>query len=252
MPRLERSPLPPPERIELASGYREAALALARETSHEGQLGIEPAALTLTSKYEELCLIARVTPVDHRIVAAAHEGAASEPVRGVLECACRVITGLPILEATEHGALRVGLALRQRDAPPPRAGVVLPEHAGLALSTLSELLAQLLQAYRDETGYADRDSDYWPAPSAAWAALDDRARLEAVNAVLALLWPSRELCATSVGQVTRISLSVAPELTIHERRRALLVAESELRRRLEPTLVVECETLRDLSPLRRL
>jgi hypothetical protein len=239
-------------RGELASAYRERALELARDVRHAGAIDSHGSGLRLRAEHDGWRLDALVARADGMIEKLAHHGAATDFGRGVLECACRALTGVTVTEAAEHGALRVELALSAPGAAPPVAGVVMPEHAGSAVVRLGRLLGLLAATYRAETGSADVENRFWPGPSARWVALDDAARLAAVNAVLAELFPDRSVVALSVEELVRVALDVAPSVERDGRPALLLRAEAELRRRIDPALCVERRARRDLNRIRRL
>jgi hypothetical protein len=242
---------------ELHGSYQQRALALAEDPAHEGSIDPDSAALLHEVEVDGARLCVAVDPASHVIVRAAHSGALSTLTRGTLEGLCAELAGLPILEAAEHGASRLETSLRDPSETRCVAGVVMPEHVGRAMVTVSRLLAQLLEAHRARTGFADIDSRVWREPAEAWHALDDRGRLEAARAGIAELAPSLDLrpdqvFVSSVAEPARVRLELSAEIAPGRRGPLLLRLEEGLRQRLDGAVVVECEARADLSKIRRL
>jgi hypothetical protein len=76
------------------------------------------------------------------ILEARHDGASGE-AEALLEAFCRLIPGMPLSEAREHGPLRLEYALRDPALPPPVPGLVTPENADPAFQELIRLARAL-------------------------------------------------------------------------------------------------------------
>lgn len=170
---------------------------------------------------------------------------------------CRIVCGLPLLEACYHGAIR--LEHRLRPAPSARAlpGIVLPRAAHPRFALAETLLRAALEQYRALTGYRETSSHYDDRPARSWldASSDERqARLESA---LAAALPSLGLAPGDVS-VAGVRHDVRVELAFGEAWRRFdqpqLVRELEaaLRERVDARLEVYVEELRDKNKLRRL
>lgn len=256
-PRAARARPPEPSRVApLREPLHPSYLARARERA--------PSRRETPGPEDDAALEARVHGLrlriwvddEGRLVRARHDGEVSDVARAI-DLWCELVEGLPIEEACEHGAHRLMEALRDPDAPPPVPGVVTPRNASPIFAALLEAGRELLRAHADRTGAMPPDSTHHPAPSPAWAAMGDDARLAAIREALgaaceeAELDPS-EVEAAGVRDVIKVRLDFADSVPIAQRRRALLRLEAALQRLVEPTLVVEREARRDLNVLRRL
>lgn len=170
---------------------------------------------------------------------------------------CRVVCGLPLLEACYHGAIR--LEHRLRPTPSARAvtGIALPRAVHPRFALVESLLGAALAQYRSLTGFNEISSRYDARPARAWleaSAAERQARLERA---LCEVLPGFGLAESDV-RVASIRYDVRVELAFSEawRRfdqpRLVRDLEAELRERVDARLEIYVEELRDKNKLRRL
>src|SRR6185369_5242490 len=97
-----------------------------------------PGLVRACAEIDGLVLESAVDPTDHSIQSMAAGGARAEVARALLAVVARLCHGLPILEAADHGAIRLEYLLRG-DAPRPSAGIVIPETVDPAFRFVSEI-----------------------------------------------------------------------------------------------------------------
>jgi hypothetical protein len=242
---------------ELPAQYRAAVERLAAAApTHEGTLDEAPGTVLANATHDAVTLAARIDPATHVVREARHGGGRGEG-RTLLDGLCAGIEGKPILEAAYHGVVRLESALRDPGAARPVAGVVTPESGAPAFRPLVALLRALLADYRRRTGFAERDSRWEPEPTPAWRALTHGERLERLQrtldeAAVELGLAAGELRCLRLEKNVRVTVELPVTLPPAHKAKLLMALEGVLKRRLEPTLHLYQEELRDRHKLRRL
>ncbi len=176
----------------------------------------------------------------------------------LLEALADLCEGLPIYEAADHGAIRLEARLRG-DKPAPVSGIVLPENSDPMFGLVQRLLRGALSAFQ-------QIADHQPAASHAgfieplsplWLSLSQEEQLRAVNAALAaalcaLGRDPQALCAIHIEHETRAVVQVAPELPTKQLPALLMRLETEVRKRVEPTIELLLAEVQDNNKVRRL
>jgi hypothetical protein len=168
-----------------AAAYRPALERAAAAPAHRGRpLAVSSGQVLVRASSASAELRIAVDPSTHRLEATSFE--ARDPLAiGLLESLCRAVSGLPLLEAAEHGTLRLEQLLRGA-APRPVAGIVLPEAVHPLFRWARDLLVQALADYRRQTGFAEVHSRHDQRPGEAWQRASDAERRT---------WLARELAA---------------------------------------------------------
>lgn len=143
--------------------YRKA-LEAAGSLSHGQALTSRTDAVHVQATHGGIHLEAHVDAATHRILQAAHGGGVGLEA-ALMDRLCGVLEGLPLQEASDHGALHLEQALRDPSLPAPTQGLLIPERVEPLFGTVVRLLRMLLKAYRDHTGYADTRNGFSPKPS---------------------------------------------------------------------------------------
>jgi hypothetical protein len=206
--------------------------------------------ITATASDDGSQLRLEVDPTSHTITSA-HFAAAAPETRALLDVFCDLITGLPLLEAAQHGVLRLEAALRDPAAPPPVPGIILPRAAHPRFALPAALIAQALASYRARTGYAEVRIDYHLAPSPQWQAAPPAARAAAITAVLAAS-PTPGVTLAAIEHDVRIVLRLPEHLSSPARQSLLMTLERAIRGAVDPRLEVHAEERKDRNKLRRL
>jgi len=172
------------------SVYRPALERAAAAAAHRGRpLATSSGHVIARASSSSAELRIAVDPSTHRLEAMSFE--AQDPLEiGLLESLCRAVTGLPLLEAAEHGTVRLEQLLRGA-APRPVAGILLPEAVHPLFRCAHDLSTQALSDYRRQTGFAEVHSRYDQQPGEAWQRASDAERRT---------WLARALAAALVAR----------------------------------------------------
>jgi len=201
-------------------------------------------------------LTLQVRPADHVIVAARHHGAAEPVVRAVLDALCAEIERLPMPEASDHGAIRLEFALRDKSARPV-PGIVTPRSADPALAAAEVLLRRAMAAYRAQTGYEATDNDFDPGPSDAWRALPQDRQLDRVmtasgEVCRAQDWPADAVAIADIEHDVRVVVELRDPLAAGDRQAHLMRLEAAIKANVDDRLEVYLAERNDANVLRRL
>jgi hypothetical protein len=230
---------PAPHSTEHPRDVYAAALAAVTGFAHEGPPQSE-GSITLTATAEGTQLFLAVDEATHTIRAA---GFAGTP-RPLLECFCTVVTGLPLLEAAQHGVIHLEAALRAPGTRPV-AGIVTPRAAHPMFALPTALIRAALATYRARTGYAERTNQHDPGPGPAWRAASPAERAARIAAVV----------AEAGGDFTLIAIEHEVRLVFAAPGASpdrLFDLEARIRRAVDARLEVYAEERKDRNKLRKL
>ncbi len=190
------------------------------------------------------------------ITEARFDGATTPERERVLSRLCALLEGLPMQEASDHAVLRLELALRDRDAPRPVRGIVLPPAASPVFAVVKGLVRDLM-AQHVAAGAKVQENSFTPGMSTAWTELDGAAQTERVQRALDALGavgevPAGTLRCLRVDRDERVILAFAGEVPRAAQGTTLLRVERYLKRAVEPALHVYLEEMGDRNRLRRL
>jgi hypothetical protein len=221
-----------------------------RNLSHTGELEEENGLVAVEAEADGAVLALLVEPTVHLIRRARHRDAA-EPVTAVLlDRFCALIEGLPVLEAADHGAIRLEARLRDPTADRPVPGVVSPEAAWPGFALPRALIRGALAAYREKTGFACQDNNFDPGAAEEWMGLDDKARRQRLAATIegAAGKPS----VTAIEHDVRVVVRFSGALAGIDKPRLMMKMEQAIKAGVEPRLELYLEELKDANPIRRL
>jgi hypothetical protein len=232
--------------------YRAAVEHAAAHVTHDVPVLDDDAHVLVEGCDGDVVLTLAVNPTSLRIEQAAFAGAADRIEAGMLEALCRVIEGLPLIEAADHGALRLEHALRE--GPKPVGGIVTPRAVGSAFDRPHALLRDALASWRTQMGAVEPTSTFDAGPTPTWRAMDDATRKGAITAVIFGFTRAHELpddlfAVVAIEFDVRLVLHAAP----HAKLAPLVMAlERSIRDAIDPRLEVYLEEIRDKNKLRRL
>jgi hypothetical protein len=213
-------------------------------------------ALRVTAERDGCTLELLVRGADHIIVGA--EANAADAVRQLLLSELgRLLTGLPLLEACYHGALRLEHRLRPAGAPRPLSGIMLPRAVHPHFVLVDELLRQLLASYRALSGFDVVRGQYDDRPRPEWLAAGPEERKQRLQVALCQLLPGLGLDPSDVSVVSlrydvRVELGLSEAWKKLDQPRLVMALERELQARVDPRLEVYVQELKDKNSLRRL
>jgi hypothetical protein len=250
-----RDPLDPIAREAAAlSLYRPALEQAALAPAHRTLLASQPGQVAVRAKAAGAELGLAVHPREHRILAASF--AAEAPLEvGLLESLCRIVVGLPVLEAAEHGSIRLEKALRG-GGKRPVPGIVLPESLHPLFRLARQLLTAALADYRAQTGFDAVHSRHDERPGVAWSSATDAERRQWLARALEPALRARGLeprCASveSIRYDVRVELSLELPAEV-DAPVFVMTLERTLQAEIDPRLELYVTERRDKNAKRRL
>ena len=193
---------------------------------------------------------------DHVVLGVSHE-APDELRQLLLSELGRLVTGLPVLEACFHGALRLEHRLRPNATERPLSGIVLPRAVHPHFALAEDLLRGALAHYRGLSGYEATRTQHDDRPRSAWLAASADERKARLEAAFSQILPGFGLAASDVALVSirydvRVELGLSEAWKKLDQPRQVLALERELQARVDPRLEVYVQELKDKNQLRRL
>jgi hypothetical protein len=241
---------------DVAPAYRDAVRAAAGTIAHEGGVD-EHSGTTIHEAMVGDTTLALAVDASDRIVAASHRGQRGRAERAVLDVLCRLLPGLTVQEARDHGSVRLEHALRDPKAPSPVTGIVLPKNADPLFNEPGRLLRALTERYAAATGYAPGWNYFTTRPAQRWLGLDDEGRRSALAplvAAAALECGLREddVRIARIERVIRVTVAFHEDVSAAAHGPLLLALERRAHRELDPTIQIFSIELKDANVLRRL
>lgn len=240
------------ERERLPACYREAVQRAAMSATHDVPVLEDDRWLWIEGYDDGVSLTLAVDPGSLRVVHAGFAGATDHVEFGVLEALCTIVEGLPVVEAADHGVIRLEDKLREGRAPVD--GIVTPRAVAGAFDRPHALLRDALTELRALVPGLERTSSYDAGPAPGWRVLDRAERHAEVERVLGAFTLAHGLEPDSFALVAiefdvRLVFRAAP----HPRLAALtMTLERTIRGEIDARLEVYLEEIRDRNKLRRL
>ena len=196
-------------------------------------------------------LEAAIDPKDHVIQGLTSNGARNAMLGDLLAVLSHICRGLPVLEAADHGAIRLEYLLRGH-APRPRPGIVIPETVEPAFRFVSTLLRALLADYRGKTGYRDKTNTYDTMPDSRWLQADDAARrAQLAEAFSRAGFQLADVIIVAIEFDVRVVISLN-ETAVKDPAHALAILERHMKHFVDGRLELFLSELKDTNKLRRL
>ena len=210
-----------------------------------------PGLVQAQAEIDGLTLAAAIDPTNHSIQGITANGARSGVLRDLLAVTAGLCHGLPVVEAADHGAIRLEYLLRG-DAPRPRAGIVIPETIDPAFRFISALLRALLADYRNKTGFRDTANTFDVAPGPRWMQADDAARrAQLAEAVTLGGFLAGDVIVVAIEYDVRVVVSLGGTLA-KDPARALAALERHIKQHVDGRLELFLTEVKDINKLRRL
>jgi hypothetical protein len=198
-------------------------------------------------------LWAAVDSGSHFIEQAGFSGSPNAVWLGLLEAACRLLEGVPLVEASDHVVIRLEALLRDETSPPPVRGAILPRNAGESFVAVQRLVRDLVARYRSETGFSDVDNMFDEPVADSWLRSTNERRLEAARAALGLVADAGDLEIARLEGLRRLVVQFGDDLKDPAEQQSLLVkAEHHLRKALHTPLQLVLEVKADKNVIRQL
>lgn len=212
---------------------------------------IPPETIRARAEIDGLVLDAAIDPTDHRIVEITQSGARNPVAHDLVSVLARTCHGLPVLEAADHGSIRLEYLLRG-DAARPHAGIVIPETVEPAFRLITALLRALLADYRQKAGFCEQSNTFDAPPGPRWLQADEAAR----HAQLAEAFARGGFAADDVNVVAieydvRVVVSLSGTLAKNPAG-AVVALERCMKKHVDNRLELFLTEVKDSNKLRRL
>ena len=262
-PRTEAAPagVDRSERV-LHPALKGAVEAVLQDIRHEGHPSAKEGCILLKANSACGCLEALVDTTTHVVQVARHSAVTYQEARAILEVICQVIEGRPLQDASDHAAInalhRLSKGLGRRAVP----GILLPTNAGRSFQDATALMRQLREQYGTQSGFTSTENFYEPPPSTAWQAQSGEQRLRQVAAAVREFEHERGLREGTLlvdriepdllERAVRVVIGCDPEVPPQEKPVLIRQLERSLKQRVEETLQLHMEVLKDFNKIRRL
>ena len=188
---------------------------------------------------------------------ARHRGAVDPLVRGTLDVFCRVIEGLPLQEAADHGSIHALERIRGDSKAMPVKGILTPRSAGSAFSLSEHLIRDILAQHQAAIGDKGTQNFWNPPLSASWRAKSADERLAVIQPLVSTFVADHGLNAgdlqvTEIEKARRIVVKFASGIRHEQKPILLMQLEQHIRRATGDRLEVYMEEMKDNNQIRRL
>ncbi len=235
------------------------AQALRRAQSSEpAPVPVKPEGATVRARAaHDDCVLELVVSTSQNVVSRANCEAPDEARALLLAELCRIVEGLPVLEACYHGALRLEHRLRPIGQPRPVSGIVLPRAVHPHFALVDDLLRSALAEYRKLTGFQVTQSQHDDRPGSGWLAASAEQRRGQLEAALSAVLPSfglqlSDVSVASIRYDVRVELGLSEAWKNLDQPRLVMALERELQARVDSRLEIYVQELKDKNQLRRL
>jgi hypothetical protein len=249
----------------IAPQYRTAIRVAHARIAHEGVPSDHPGLMRVEAVGADGTVLALLLdPTEPVIRTAAHRGAPGPVERALMDVLCAEIEGLPMQEASDHAAIRIEHALRDKAAPRPVPGIVTPRSADPMFRGPEALMRQAMALYRDRTGYRATANEFDAGPAPAWRALSEaerRARLDAAlaSACRAQGWPADAVAVQRIEFDVRVVVELGepvapaePKASDSYKPALLMRLEEAVQDTVDRRLELVLAEVKDANVLRRL
>lgn len=242
--------------------YKEKILEFYGDLQHQGSILEDGDNLLIRSTKDGISLFGAINTHNHTIHRARHSGTNKTVEAAVLEGLCRVIEGLPIQEADEHGLIKLEYLLKgQAKEKRGVQGIVNVFNFPPMFKLAQVLMRDLYATYIKKTGYKPGDNTFHPPVSQKWKAVPEAEKVAAVSKVFEHLLKKEgtpyvgkplELHVMGIELHHKINVGINGEIAPAARAKLYMDFETELRRELDPGLEVFSQNVTDHNAIRRL
>jgi hypothetical protein len=235
------------------AAYRRKLAEVLASVAHEKPASPSGSGLVVVAERDGARLWANVDPTTHFIHQSGFSGTDDPVVRGLLEETCRILEGVPVVEASDHAVIRLEAGLRDEASPAPVRGAILPQNAGEPFAGVQRLVRDLVARYRSETGFADVGNVFDQPVADSWLRSSNDRRLEAARAALGAVPGAGNLEIARTDGLRRLVVHFADGFDRLSEQQSLLVrAESHLGKALRTPLQLVLEARADKNVIRHL
>lgn len=233
--------------------YRCGLANVLASVTHEQPAPASGSGLVVAAERDGFKLWATIDPTTHFIHNAGFSGSADTVGRGLLEATCRILEGVPVVEASDHAVIRLEALLRDDASPAPVRGAILPQNAGGPFAAVQRLIRELVARYRSETGFTNVGNMFDQPVSESWLRSTNDRRLEATRAALGAVAGGGGLEIARLDGLRRLVVHFGDDVKDLGMQQSLLVrAENHLRKALRTPLQLVLEAKADRNVIRQL
>ena len=200
-----------------------------------------------------------IDPTRHIIRQAAYFGDVPDELAPILELFCELIEYLPILEASDHGVIKLEHKLRQFAGSDSVPGIVIPTFVDKKWSEVQALIRDAMRNYRVSTGYLETRNDYDQGVTKQWSENSDEIRFRLIensleNGLKCIGVSPNGVKLIRLEYNVRVLVQFVGELAdpSNDKQKLLLYLEKFITEDVEPKLEIYLEPIKDQSKLRRL
>lgn len=230
-----------PPTVDIHPAYRERLRPWLERCAHQGALAPDAGRVLAQASADGVTLAVLADPATHVVERAAYQGTVTRVQRGLLEILCEGLVGHPVLEGSDHAAIRLEYALRDPAQPPPVPGVVTPQNADPVFALPLQLIRAAFAEYRRITGYQDTRNMYDRATSPAWRALAPAQRAARLQEAISRHPDGGGVRVLRLDGLERVVLVFSEPADPEEKPRRLLRLEAHLKAAIEPALHIYLE-----------
>lgn len=186
---------------------------LASATGNAPAVPVPPNVVHASAGIDGLVLEADINPADHVIRAMRATGARGRIACDLIAATTQLCQGLPILEAADHGAIRLEYLLRG-DSARPCPGILVPETIESAFHFVSALLRAVLADYRQKSGFKSKTNTFDVMPGPAWMQASDAERRTLLQRAFAAGgFPAEDVIVVAIEYDVRVVVSLGGGLS---------------------------------------
>lgn len=241
---------------ELPFVYLERINEILQNVRHERALLDDSENLLVRSTYQGINLFASVNS-KYQIVEVAFSGTATVSERGIMEGLCRLIVGVPIWEAAEHGVLKLEYDLRA-GTKPLVDGIVNRFNWPKMFDIPHILLRDLHKIVQEKTDLGEKENFYTPKISQQWIDFSENEKVEKIQGFLNQFatkqnWSFPLFYVEKVERQVKVYVvPLITEIDYQVIATELMAFEVWIRKMLSVELQIYIEPLKDKNKLRRI
>ncbi len=184
----------------------------------------------------------------------AFTGVNNELERGVFECFCTLVDGIPVQEAVEHGVINCEYHLREDKTNWGVKGIRNYFNMDDIFKILLDLVRDAYSYYSNHETSSKKINFYFRPMTSVWRKKNSEEKVQEVKNFIesSKIKNLSDLKVLDIEQSNRIMVEFNSEKSSKEKGHLLLSLESELREKVDPTLQVYMVPKKDKNSIRRL
>ena len=191
------------------------------------------------------------------ITAARYTWTGDRAVTGVLETFCRIIEGLPLREAADHGGIHAMYDLLGDPLRRPTNGILTPNSAGAAFHCCEKLIRLILSTRTTTVGDVRSENFWTPALSPIWRSGTAQKRIAMLRPLVEQFRADHGLSEDqfwleAIDKAHRVIVGFGPSVDYSAKPALLLRFEVQIRRATGNRLEVFMAEAKDTNSIRRL